>query len=130
MSRATVIIEGNVGKDPVIKFTKTGKAFASFSVAVTDRVKEGDDWVDGPTTWFNVTAWNWLAEGVADNVTKGSKVLITGKFKMDEWTDNDGVLRTTPSVTADSVGVIPRSNTQGNRPQPTRSQHPVEEAPF
>lgn len=131
MSKATITITGNVGKDPLVKFTKTGKTFVSFGVAVTERVKEGDEWVDGPTTWFNVTAWDRAAEAIADNVQRGSKVIVTGRFKMEEWTDQDGVLRTSPSVTADTVGVVPKNTYTGDRERlPQKQARQVEEAPF
>jgi len=108
MSSAVITINGNVGRDPVIRFTKSGKAWTKFSVAVTERVKEGDEWIDGTTTWFEVSCWNRLAEDTAETVKKGSRVVLSGRFKTEKWTGEDGVERTDAAVTADWVGIVPK----------------------
>jgi len=108
MSSANITINGNVGREPVIRFTKSGKPWTKFSVAVTERVKEGDERIDGTTTWFEVSCWNRLAEETAETVKKGARVVVGGRFKIEKWTGEDGTERTDAAVTADWVGIVPR----------------------
>lgn len=109
LSEAQIMVRGNVGRAPEIKFTKSGLAYCRFSVAVTERVKEGDEYVDGDTTWYEVTCWRTLAEDVAETVQKGQRVVVGGRFKLEKWAGDDEVERTTAAVTADWVGVTPRA---------------------
>jgi single-strand DNA-binding protein len=88
-------ITGNVGKDPSFRYTASGKAVASFSLAHTPRAKnDAGEWVDaGETIWYRVTAWEDLAEQVANTITKGMRmeVELTAKGVQDRpWTDKDG----------------------------------------
>jgi single-strand DNA-binding protein len=118
MPRATVTLDGNVGRDPELTFSKTGKPFARFSVAVTDRVKVGDnDWQDGDTTWYEITVFGKQAEDLIeeDRLRKGSKVVLQGRLKLDKWEGRDGEERSTLAVVADWVGLKPwvRKESQG-----------------
>lgn len=103
-----ITITGRVGKDPVMRFTQAGKSVASFAVAVTARIKEGDAWVDGETTWFDVSIWGRPAEAVIESVAKGSLVIVTGAFSIGKYTDKDGVERSKPQIKADGVGIVPQ----------------------
>lgn len=103
-----ITITGRVGKDPVLRFTQAGKGVTSLSVAVTSRVKEGDQWVDGETTWYDVSVWGPRSEAVAESVKKGDLVVVSGLFSMGTYTDKDGVERSKPQVRADAVGVVPQ----------------------
>ena len=86
-----VILIGNLGKDPEVKYTQTGMAVARFSVATTDRVKDKDgNWQDR-TEWHNLVAFKRTAEIVRDYVKKGSKLYIEGKIQTRTWDDKDGV---------------------------------------
>jgi single-strand DNA-binding protein len=83
------ILLGNVGKDPEIRSTNGGTIVASFSVATTERQKDGQgNWQD-KTEWHNLIAFNRTAEIVRDYLRKGSQVLIEGKIQTRTWDDRE-----------------------------------------
>ena len=101
---ATIV--GNAGRDPELRFSKQGKAIVTLPVAVGSRRRdESGQWVDGDTSWFRVTAFEPAAQAVADQVKKGSTVIVTGRLKVSEWTGQDGSKRTTAEILADDVGL-------------------------
>jgi single-strand DNA-binding protein len=82
-----VILIGNLGKDPEVKYTPQGTAVANFSVACNERYKDkNDEWQDR-TEWVNVQAWARTAEIVGEYLHKGSQVYIEGRLKTDSWED-------------------------------------------
>ena len=84
-----VILLGNVGKDPEIRSTPGGTMVASFSIATTERQKDGSgNWTD-KTEWHNLVAFTKLAEIVRDYVKKGSKLYIEGRLNTRNWEDKD-----------------------------------------
>jgi len=107
MGYAEMTLEGNVGKEPELRFTPGGDPVCNLSVAVTPRKKVNDEWVDGETTWFRVTAWGRLAESCTECVQKGDAVVVRGKFRLSTY-EKDGETRTMPEVIADTVGKIPK----------------------
>lgn len=124
--RPTVTFVGRVGADPTLKFTQSGKAVASFRFAYTARVRDGDDWKDGQTTWLGVKAWGRLAENVAESVTKGTTVVVCGRIEQEDWETKDGEKRTSFVITADEVGMALSSaaasvqrNSGQRRPEPS-----------
>jgi len=83
-----VMIIGNVGKEPEMRFTPSGSAVTSFSVAVNEKlISEGDQ--QERTEWFNIVVWNKLAEVCNQFLDKGSKVYVEGKLKTRKWQDKD-----------------------------------------
>jgi single-strand DNA-binding protein len=124
---------GNCGKPPEIRFTNSGQAVATFSIAVSRRYKDQKDEWQEVTTWLDVTCWKELAENVGTSVTKGTRVIVVGRLDMDEWEDKDGEKRSKLKVTADSVGVDLRYATaevaRTERTGPTRDNAPVAEEP-
>ncbi len=84
-----VILVGNVGKDPDIKFAANGNAVASFSLATTDRTKDqAGNWTDR-TEWHNLVAFQRTAEIIRDYVKKGSKLYIEGRIQTRSWDDKE-----------------------------------------
>ena len=84
-----VILIGNLGKDPEVKYTQAGMAIARFSVATTDRVKDKDgNWQDR-TEWHNLVAFQRTAEIAAEYLKKGGKVYIEGRLHSDSWDDKE-----------------------------------------
>lgn len=82
-----VILVGNIGKDPEVKYTPQGTAVARFSVATSDRYKDKQgEWQDR-TEWHSVTAWQRLAEIVGEYVKKGNKIYVEGRLRTDSWED-------------------------------------------
>src|SRR5260370_16980895 len=82
-----VILIGNLGKDPEVKFTPSGTAVAKFSLATNERYKDkAGEWQDR-TEWHNIVAWQRLAEIVGEYVKKGSKIYIEGRLQTSSWED-------------------------------------------
>lgn len=82
-----VILVGNLGKDPEVKFTPSGVPVAKFSLATNERYKDkGGEWQDR-TEWHNIIAWQRLAEIVGEYVKKGSKIYIEGRLQTSSWDD-------------------------------------------
>jgi single-strand DNA-binding protein len=84
-----VILVGNVGKDPEVKYTPSGVALAKFSIATNERFKDkSGEWQDR-TEWHNVLAWQQLAEIVGEYVHQGAKLYIEGKLQTSNWEDRN-----------------------------------------
>lgn len=82
-----VILLGNLGKDPEVKFTPSGTAVAKFSVATSSRYKDKSEQWQEQTEWHNVVAWARLAEIAGEYLKKGSKVYIEGRLQTHSWDD-------------------------------------------
>jgi len=82
-----VMIIGNLGRDPEMRFTPNGQNVTSFSVAVGRTWKNPEGTMQEETEWFNVEAWGRLAEITNEYLTKGKKVYIEGRLKTDSWED-------------------------------------------
>ena len=117
----TMTIKGRAGSDGEIRFTPSGQAACSFSVADTPRKKdESGTWVDaGPTLWQRVQVWGPEAEKAGEEVRKGSLVTVSGRVKADEWQDKQtGETRKTTTLVADVVYVHPPKDQQGGQQRP------------
>ena len=79
-------------------------AVANFRLAVTPRVREGDQWKDGDTSFFRVNAWRGLAENLTETLTKGTRVIVTGKLRNRSWETDGGEQRTVTEIEADELG--------------------------
>ena len=84
-----VILIGNLGKDPEIKFTPNGTQVAKFSLATNERFKDKDGQWQDRTEWHNIVAWARLAEVVGQYVKKGSKLYIEGRIQTSSWDDRE-----------------------------------------
>ena len=98
------IITGNLTDDPEIRFTNGGAPVANLRVAVTARIKDGDTWKDGDTFYFRVTVWRTLAEHVADSLSKGDRVIVTGRLRTRTWETTEGESRTVVELDAEDIG--------------------------
>jgi len=105
--KVTVTAVGIAGRDPELKFAKSGKPWAKFPIAVTERIKENDEWVDGNTTWYDIYSWGSTAESAAEYVEKGKRVIVHGTLKRNDWENDEGVTKTTLEIAADTVGLAP-----------------------
>lgn len=103
-NEATITLTGNATADAELKFLQSGAAVANFTVAVTPRVKQGDQWTDGQAAFYRVAAWKQLGENVADSVKKGDRVTVVGRLTPREY-EHNGEKRTSLDVNADSVGL-------------------------
>jgi single-strand DNA-binding protein len=106
---ALISVTGNIGNDVGIAFTSGNKAYLKFSIANTPRIKKDEVWQDGATTWFNCTIWGRDAETAIEHLRKGTRVIVTGRFAGNTYTDKEGKERTSLDISVDSYGVIPRN---------------------
>jgi single-strand DNA-binding protein len=92
MSRSVnkVLLIGNLGKDPELKYTPNGTAVANFSIATTERYKGQDGEFRENTEWHNLVCWRRLAEIAGEYLKRGSKIYIEGKLKTRNWEGQDG----------------------------------------
>ena len=82
-----VILVGNVGKDPEVKYTTSGTALAKFSIATNERFKDKSGEWQERTEWHNVLAWERLAEIIGEHVHKGAKLYVEGRLQTSTWED-------------------------------------------
>lgn len=94
-----ITIVGNLGQDPELSFTKSGKAKVRFSIADTREVNGEKE-----TTWHKCVAWGKTAENVASLFTKGQRVIVSGRYKMDEYTTKAGEKKQSLEVLVDDCG--------------------------
>ena len=106
MSFNKVIIVGNLGRDPELRYTPQGDAVCSFSVATNERKKDKSGEFQDVTTWFKITLWRRLAKNASKYLTKGSPVYVEGRLQVEEWTDRDGKERFTLGVQATDMHFI------------------------
>jgi single-strand DNA-binding protein len=100
-----ITIHGTVGQEPELRFSASNNAVLTFSVA--DNYGKDDK---KKTTWHNVIVFGKVAENVANSITKGTSVLITGRYEQEEFTKKDGTKGKTTKLIADEVGVSCRWN--------------------
>jgi single-strand DNA-binding protein len=99
-----VTLIGNLTDDPEVRFTPTGTQVGSFRLAVTPRVREGDQWKDGDTSFFRINCWRELAAHAADSLSKGDRVLVMGRLKARSWETPEGERRSVVEVEAEELG--------------------------
>jgi single-strand DNA-binding protein len=90
MSFNKIILVGNLGKDPELRYTPQGNAVCDFSMATNERKRDKAGEFQNVATWFRVTLWGKTAENAAKYLTKGTQVYIEGRLRIEEWTDRDG----------------------------------------
>ena len=106
MSFNKIIIVGNLGKDPELRYTPQGTAVCSFSVATNEKRRDKSGESQDATTWFRVTLWNKQAETASKYLTKGSQIYIEGRLRVEEWTDRDNQTRQSLEVNASDMQFI------------------------
>ncbi|MBX3289773.1 MAG: single-stranded DNA-binding protein [Acidobacteria bacterium] len=106
MSFNKIIIVGNLGRDPELRYTPQGVAVCDLSVATTERKRDKSGEYQDVTTWFRVTLWRQQAENAAKYLAKGRQVYIEGRLSVGEWTDRDGNNRYTLEVQASDMHFI------------------------
>ena len=105
MAFAKVMIIGNLGRDPEMRYTPNGRPVTEFSVAVSHRSRDAatGEWQDDQTDWYRVTVWGDRAERTAEQFRKGNKVFVEGRFRTREYEARDCQKRISLEVTADNV---------------------------
>jgi single-strand DNA-binding protein len=101
----SVTIIGNCTRDPELRYSNNGMQIATFGVALNQRKRnDSGQWEDGETSYFDVTCFRELAENVAESVSKGTRVIVSGTLKQRSWETPDGDRRSKVEVIADEVG--------------------------
>ncbi len=100
----TVTIVGNITRDPELRFIPSGQAVASFGVAVNRRWqnRSTQEWEE-QTSFFDVKCWAQLAENVSESLTRGSRVVVTGRLEQRSWQNEQGDKRSKVEIVADDV---------------------------
>lgn len=106
MSFNKIIIVGNLGRDPELRYTPQGNAVCNFSVATNEKKRDKAGDLQDVTTWFRVTLWNKQAETASKYLTKGSPIYVEGRLRIEEWQDRDGNNRYTLEVHATDMQFI------------------------
>ena len=131
MSVNKVILIGNVGKEPEVRYLDSGVAVATFSLATTERgyTLQNGTQVPDRTEWHNIVLWRGLAQTAEKYVHKGDKLYIEGKIKSRSYDDQNGIKRTIVEIFADNMEMLtPRGAAQPQMAapaQPQQAQQPV-----
>jgi len=117
-----VMLIGNVGQDPELRYTPDGNPVANFSIAVNRRRKVGDEYKD-ETEWFNIVCFSRTAENVNQYLSKGQKVYVEGRFQSSEYVGQDGNQRKSFEVIANDVTFLStKSETESNNQNSNQNQ--------
>jgi single-strand DNA-binding protein len=102
----TLTVVGNVTADPQLRFTGSGAAVASFTVASTPRTfdRQSGEWKDGDALFLRCNAWRQMAENVAESLSRGSRVLVSGRLRQRSFETKEGEQRTVMELEVDEVG--------------------------
>jgi single-strand DNA-binding protein len=138
MSYHTIILVGNLGRDPEMRYTPSGQAVTNFSVAVDDSYTNNSGERVDRTIWFRVSTWGKLAEVCNNYLKKGRKVLVEGRMVIDPatggprtFTRNDGSAGANLEVNANTVRFLSsRSDDQGYQDSDTGQVSETDEIPF
>ena len=127
-----VILIGNLGKDPEVRYLDSGVAVANFSLATTESYKNKEGERVSQTEWHNVVLWRGLAEIAEKYLKKGNSVYIEGKIKNRKWEDKDGNTRYTTEILADNMTMLGKkdagsSETSESKTTTTEESIPQEE---
>jgi len=120
MSFNKIILVGNLGRDPELRYTPQGTPVCNFTMATNERRKDRSGESQDVTTWFRVTVWGRQAETASQYLTKGRPVYVEGRLRVEEWTDKDSRQRYTLEVNATDVQFI-GGRADESAPSPTRT---------
>ena len=126
-----VILVGNVGNDPDIRYTRSGVPAANFSLATNERFKDRDEQWQDRTEWHSIVAWQRLAEIVGEYVRKGTKLYIEGKLQTTSWQDRQRGEKKyrTEIVARDLILLGSRGNGQNAVAPATRDESDTDPSP-
>ncbi len=131
-----VMLIGNLGKDPELRYTSSGVAVASFTLATNESWKDPEGNVQERTQWHNIVAWRKLAEICGEYLKKGSKVYLEGKLQYRNYDDKNGVKRYVTEIVLDELLMLDSKggNQVGGEPSQQREEAsppgPASDLPF
>ena len=102
----TITVVGNLTADPELRFTPSGAAVANFTVASTPRIydRQSGEWKDGEALFLRCNIWREAAENVAESLTRGARVIVSGRLKQRSFETREGEKRTVVEVEVDEIG--------------------------
>jgi single-strand DNA-binding protein len=119
-----VILVGNVGGDPEVRYMPNGEPVANFSIATTDMWKDKQGEKQEKTTWHRIVAYRKLAEIVEAYVKKGTSIFIEGRIQNGEYTDKEGIKRATFQIITEQLRLL------GSNPSAKGSNQPQNSSPM
>jgi single-strand DNA-binding protein len=126
MSFNRIIIVGNLGREPELRYTAQGTPVCSFSLATNERRKDRNGEMQDHTTWFRVTLWNRMAENANQYLQKGKSVYIEGRLRVEEYTDREGKQRHSLEVFGTDMQFLGGKSEERSEP---RSEKQTEQEP-
>ena len=139
MNLNKVMLIGRLGRDPEIRYTKSGGAVANFSLATTDTWKDREGQKQEKTEWHNIVAWSRLADFAQNYLKKGKLIYLEGRLQTRDWTDNQNVKHWKTEVVANNILFMEKLGDAGpgtgrpeggfEGPPSDREQGPPEETP-
>lgn len=136
MSVNKVILIGNVGKDPEVRYFDNDRAVANFSLATTERGYRTSNGIDVPekTEWHNISCWGGLAKVAEQYVKKGDPLYIEGKIRSRSYDDKNGVKRYVTDIHVDNLEMLGRKSSRDSQQPPndysSNTQQPPSPTPF
>lgn len=136
-----VILIGNLGKDPELKYTTAGAAVATFSLATDESYKDQEGNLQQKVQWHNIVAWRKLAEICGEYLKKGSKVFVEGRLQYRSYDDKNGVKRYVTEVVMDNMlmldsrganagGAVPSAGAEADVPPAAQPSDSPDDLPF
>jgi single-strand DNA-binding protein len=129
-----VMLIGNLGKDPEVRFTASGQAVASFSLATSEKFKGKNGEWEERTEWHNITLWGKLAEIAGEYLSKGKTIFVEGRLQTRKWQDKSGNDRYTTDIVGDKMQMLSpkgeRSGGETSSAPKTSGASNYEEPPF
>lgn len=106
-NETTITMVGNLTADPELRFLPNGDAMVKFTIASTPRTldRQSGEWKDGDPLFMNCTAWRDIAGNIAESLTKGTRVIVSGRLKLSRWEDKEsGEKRSAYGLDVDEIG--------------------------
>ncbi|MAW31063.1 MAG: single-stranded DNA-binding protein [Flavobacteriales bacterium] len=121
-----VILVGNLGKDPEVRYLDSGVAVANFSLATTENYKNKEGERVSQTEWHNIVFWRGLAEVAEKYLKKGDSVYVEGKIRTRKWEDKEGNTRYSTEILADNMTMLGKKNPKETANQEFSSNEKLE----
>lgn len=122
-----VILVGNLGKDPEIRYTPSGMAVANFTLATSENYKNKEGQKETKTEWHRIVAFGKLAEICGEYLAKGRQVYIEGRLQTRQWEDKNGNKRSTTEIVTNTMQML--GTPRGDAGRPEKAEAPEKETP-